>query len=460
MPKYRYLVINEEHKQLSGTIGAPDEKSAREELNELGLSIISIEKIEEDADSDANRRGIFEFSGIDKNKKRIIGTIESIDRYEAYKRLTKEYNFAVEYIVDNSQTPENREQERKKGIEDLQDILNEETTLLEKNIGSDEKDIQELGEKQTILKSQIDFVLNKVKEILDLYEKDLKPETKEKIRRYVEKILRIKSSTNLDYVRKTVEELLTFLQKEELFLYQETKMQERTKMLLDAKSMMMQLRQTKKNPGLSFIEKMDIWRKKHIQEKENPNIFAKAVNLLLIPFLGPVLQSNEIIQTKHDIKLLNQQLKQYILLYFQAPNSEFKKETKTSLKKLWNERKNLKLSLKNLQKENQNQQGKNVEIHRGKYAEFLNSFTGWILTFYLIYYFVGLYATNKDFGFKEVPDILYIFRSFILKYFFVTIFFLHASLSVKLHFFKKNEVAAIVITPLFLIIILIIYLNF
>ena len=44
--KFKYIVINEENKQLYGTIGATDEGSARKELNELGFSIVSIEEIE------------------------------------------------------------------------------------------------------------------------------------------------------------------------------------------------------------------------------------------------------------------------------------------------------------------------------------------------------------------------------------------------------------------------------
>ena len=67
---------------------------------------------------------------------------------------------------------------------------------------------------------KVDFILNKIKAMLAQYSEDIKPENK-KIQEYVDKLLRIKSSTNLDYIEHTSEELLKKVQDQEIFLNKE-----------------------------------------------------------------------------------------------------------------------------------------------------------------------------------------------------------------------------------------------
>src|SRR5262245_16198190 len=144
MPKYRYIVVNEENKQLNGTISTPDEQSARQELNELGFSVISINELneEENTAKKDEEMPIFEFGAIDKNQKHVAGTIQAEDRYAAYKRLVNEYSFDVEYIVDSKLPDANKFKEKQKGIYDLQDKLNEELFLTQKKTTTDEKELQ------------------------------------------------------------------------------------------------------------------------------------------------------------------------------------------------------------------------------------------------------------------------------------------------------------------------------
>lgn len=463
MPKYRYIVVNQENNQLNGTIGAPDEKSARQELNELGFSVVSIQEMtdEEQAPSAEAVLPTFEFAAIDKNQKHIVGTIQSTDRFNAYKRLVTEYALEVEYLINNNLTEEQKVKERKKGIYDLQDMLSEEEMVVQKKESSDEKDMKEFERKQDILKSQIDFVLNKVREMLDLYEKNMKPETKENIRRRVDKILRIKTSTNLDYVRKTAEELLSFLQKEEIFLNEEAQIKERTKMVVEAKSMMMQLRRGKAKTSLSFTDQLRRWRQEHIVDNPSPTFADKALNMFASIFIGYTPESAEILAIRQNILVVNDQIWQYLQLYFQSPNPEFKAETKEGLRKLFNERKSLKKKLKETKKMATAVRKKmSEETPLEKFSKEMLSFSGWLLTFYLIYYFISIYAVSKDLGLPEIPPYFYIYRSEFLKYFLSTLFLFHGALSVKINFFKRNEIATLVITPIFLLSSVIIYLNF
>jgi hypothetical protein len=463
MPKYKYLVINQENKQLQGTIGAPDVQTARQELNELGFSIVSINEIQDEQTTSENAENIitFEFAAIDKNQKRVVGTIQAADRYSAFKRLVFEYAFEVEYIVDNALSEDQKQKERQKSIYDLQDKLNEEQALTQVKESNDEKDMKEFALKQDVLKSQINFVLNKVKELLDLYEKEMKPETKEKIRRAVDKILRIRNSTNLDYVRKSAEDLLTFLQQEELFMNEQSRMKERMQMVVEAHSMMMQLKRSKSKTSNSIGDQLRQWRQDHIVNNSAPSGVEQFINLLISPFIGAQPESDEIVNIKRDIATTNQQIFQYVQMYFQAPSPEFKSETKTGLLRLISERKKLKAKLREtIHSQHQKVLSSGEKTSFEKFLQELISFSGWLLCFYLVYYFVSIYITTKELGLPTLPVFMDIYHSNFLKYFVTTIFLLHAALSIKQSFFRRNELAGIVIAPLFFFSTLIVLFNF
>lgn len=462
MPKFRYTVVNPQNQQLQGTISSPDETSARAELSELGFSIVAIEMIDESQETaQESELPVFEFAGIDKNQKRVAGTIQAESDYEAYKRLLQEYEFEIEYVIPNTLSEKQKEKARKKGAYELHARLEDEMLSHEQKETSDEKDLKEFTKKQEVLQRQIAFVLDKVKQMLDKYEQDMKPETKEKIRKYVDKILRIRNSTNLDYVRKTAEELLEFLQKEEIFLHEESHLKDRTNMVVEAKSIMMELKRGKSKKNMDISDAMRQWRDENIVNHENPPLYNRIADFFITLILGINNENEEILTIKRDIQNINKQIQHYIVLYFQAPNPEFKEQAREGLKNLWQQRKKLKKELKAAKKKFKMERKTSAELTPGeKMTNEILSFTGWLLTFYLIYYFASIYATSKDFGTTNIPGFFYIYKSAFLKYFMATLFILYGALSVKVHFFRRNEVASLVITPVFLLSILIIYLNF
>jgi hypothetical protein len=457
MPKYKYLAINQENKQLEGTIGSPDEQSARKELNQLGFSVISIREVPDESTPAEAQLPVFEFAATDKNGRHVIGTIQSQDRYGAYKRLISEYAFQVEYVIDDKLDEATKQTERLNGAFDLQDMLAEEQMISKKETG-EEKDLKEFNLKQDVLKSQINFVMNKVKEMLDLYEKDMKIETKQKIRHYIDKLMRIRTSTNLDYIRKTAEELLAFLQQEELFMNDQSHVRDRTKMLVEAKSMTMQLK-TKKNMGIT--DGMRRWRKEHIYDNPNPSLADRLENAVVSLFIGGIVESDEILDLRRDVATANNQLWQYLHLYLESNTPEFKTETRDGMKRLFNERRKLKIKLKETRRrfiKEHVASGEETVIH--KFAVELHEFSGWMLAFYLLYYFVSIYLSSKNFGLTEIPNYFFVYRSSFLKYFLTILFLLHGALSVKMVFFKRNEVAAFIISPIFVLSSLLILFNF
>ena len=101
MPKYRYIVVNKDNQQLAGEVDAPKEETAREELQELGFSIVSLEEmVKKEGEKDTGL--LFEFSGIDEHNRKVTGTIRSAERYAAFKRLITEYALDVQFVVQDN----------------------------------------------------------------------------------------------------------------------------------------------------------------------------------------------------------------------------------------------------------------------------------------------------------------------------------------------------------------------
>ena len=417
MPKYKYIVINEESQQLSGTIDSPDQESARKELNELGFSVVSMKEItaeEQSAPVEELEEGlkVFEFGAIDKNKKNIMGTIQSQDRLSAYRRMISEYGFEVQYIIDNALPESQKMTERAKGVFDLAQQLDEEEASKKKKVSNEEKDIIEFERKQQALDAQIEFVLGKVNQMLNMYEADIKPETKKEIKKLVDKILRIRRSTNLDYIRKSAEDLLTYLQEKEIFLHEEVKKREKIRMTLEAKNMMRQLKQTKPTANIDLTQKLRHWKEDNITNNPNPSAVLKAIDAIITPLIGETSENPEIDKLKTERGIMIGQIKQYIQMYFQTPEPDQKKEIKDIIKNLWVKQKELKKQIKLLEEQEAlaRAQAGEATIFEKLGNEIL-VFCGYLLSFYLIYYFISIYVTTKAIGIDSVPFLFYIYNS-------------------------------------------------
>ena len=96
-----------------------------------------------------------------------------------------------------------------------------------------------------------------------------------------------------------------------------------------------------------------------------------------------------------------------------------------------------------------------------KILDFINGLSGWLLFFYLVFYFIAGFVIAKKIPFiKDVPTVFYIFQTGNIKYLLPIIFLLHISTSLKLNIFKKNILSDFLISPLFIIFSLLIVFNF
>lgn len=278
----------------------------------------------------------FEFEGNDKTGRKIIGTIPATDRFSAYKRLIKEYQFEVKYIVIADAPQAEKDHAKEEGVADLQSKL-EQGVEAEQEVDSEIAQDKDFKAKQKLLLEKVDYVLEKIKAVLVKFDKDIKPENKKLIQNYVDKLLRIKNSTNLEYIEHTAEELIKKIQKQEIFLNKEKFGKEKAELMIETEKMMSSLHSgsvTKTSIGDTLSDK---------------------VSKIKVPFIKKFFQEigekfkedPEVTSVKSIIKSTNQQIITYLKIYIKSyKDKEAKKQVSESLKAVLTKRQNLKKKLK------------------------------------------------------------------------------------------------------------------
>ena len=306
MPKFRYIVVNKENRQLSGVVDAPSLDVAQNDLKELGFSIVSIE---EDQLSESDEQGTtFEFNGIDKQKKNIIGTIISEDRYNAFKRLITEYDLDIRYIVETDLDEKEKEKQKAAGIIDLmkkyQKEVQKNTQMFHKE--KLKKIDRSFDKEKALVMRQVDFVLKKVSDSIDKFANDLNPQDKQRIKDSVNKILRLKNTTNLEYLKKTCQDLLKYLQRAEIFTSKKSRIDEKLGLYTVTQEMINTI-QRGKDFGLyeDLQDQLERWQSEHIKGKDKIPFGDKVTNLFYSFVLRFISEDKEIRVVKKKISDLN-----------------------------------------------------------------------------------------------------------------------------------------------------------
>ena len=122
----------------------------------------------------------------------------------------------------------------------------------------------------------------------------------------------------------------------------------------------------------------------------------------------------DLFTTEPEVKVIEEQIKTYnkqlwdlLQLYFKEPTPEYKKKVKTAMSTVWKARKKAKINLKEVKKHIKAKKALNQPKDENLFSDILvelNAFTGWLLALYILYYFIALYITSKDFGITEIPQ--------------------------------------------------------
>ncbi len=460
MPNFKYLVANQEGKKLSGSVQAPDRNTAQEELNNLGFSILSLEESNEEKAHDPSLKK-FAFEAVDKSMKLVTGTIPAADEKQAFTRLETEYSLQVSALWPETATSEEITAAKAKGTAHIKETMDK---TEKKEVEAIEAKTKEQQEKEQFVKLKIEKILASVNELLKRFENEIDPNQKTEINKKIDKILRIKHSTNLDYILESAKELLEFIQKQETHFQEKGFKDKRLELNLRTQNLLDELKRGQKEQSLSenIVSSIENWQQSNTDENQNVSYFKQVTGNFLNSIKKVFETPEEIKAIKDQVKVYNRQLWDLIRLYFKEPTKEYKEKVKRSIKTVWLARQTALNNLKHIKRELRKKRkfDNNGESFLLSLTKEINSFSGWLLAFYIAYYFTGLYITNKDFGLHSVPKGFFIYESHIFKYVLVITFILHSCTALKVNFFKKSLAADIILIPSFFLLSIISVLNF
>ncbi len=459
MPIFKYTVANQEGKRLSGTVEAPDETTARKELNNLGFSILALVETESISLTEVNPKlKKFIFESVDKNGKLVSGTIPAEEEKEALDRLEKEYSLSITAMWKENASEEEIKSSRVRFSELLAKKM---STSLEE---TKTKNLEEQKEIE-FTKSKIETILKQVNEILLRFDKEFDAEQKNEISKRINKLLRIKSSNNQQYILAEAREMLNFLEKQQKTLQDKGFQEKEFELRLNTRKLLDELNRTTKPKTIKedILNRINLIESKN-KNKEHLSVFSKFFIKILLYVKSIFTNPPEIQVIKDQIKVYNKQLIEFLKLYFKEPTKEYKEKVKKTLGTIWRARKKAVHSLKyvkKLLKERRATEKNKTEEHLiFSFVAELNSLTGWLLFFYIGYYFVSLYLNTKDFGLTNIPKGFQLFSTHLFKYILVTVFLLHVCTSLKLNFFKKSTIANIILPTFFVFATIVTLLNF
>lgn len=448
MPSYHYLALNQAGNQLSGVIEAADQASAQATLNNLKLSVVSINAIENAQMAAPNADSIkFEFEALDRDGKKVVGTISSQSLVKAFARLFDEYKLDITYLTPALATLAEKETARKAGIVEIQKEY--ETLFAQKSKKAEaqaEQASSEQMEKHNELMKKIEFTTKKIKEFLIKYNADLINEERETIQSYLNQLIRIKDSTNLEHIRATCEKMLEHIQRQELFIHEEEKSKESARFKIDTRSMLDDLKRT----GL----------------QKDIDIEKTAVAWLSSPILKPLAdfiintfteQNPEIKKLKMEIKTVNSNIWAYAKMIIPAKTKVIRGEAIESIKTLLKERSRIKMKIKSIKIEERKILSSSLEqSHSGDH---LQSVIGWLLSLYLITYLITYPFSIKTFSTFLLPKSFYFYQPRLTTIVTIFLFLSYGALGIRNYWLRRHPMAPYIIYPFTIFAFLLIIIN-
>lgn len=454
MLAFHYIALNQEGNELSGIIEAVDEQAARKKLSELKLSVVSLNTIATPqagtAAPVAAGKTVFEFEAINKQAKKVIGTIVAQDVVKAFARLFDEYQLDVIYLTDNALPAGEKDKIKQEGISKIREEYEKSYGAIRKAQAEKEKQEVQLGndaqETREELLVKVDATMSRIEQFLKDFGSDLKPEESDIIKSYLDQLVRIKDSTNLEHIRNTCEKMLQHIQRQELFLHEEKQSKESAKLKVDTKELLSQLKQTGLSKDIDIVRTATSW--------QTHPLLRPIANILLKIFKP---DPPEIQKLKNEIKTINHNIWAYVKIIFLGKTKVLKIEAWETIGALREEKKRLNLQLFALKSELKAKE--QADKPPSLFWEQAGSVLGWILAFYLLSYIVSYPFTIKQFNVPSIPKGFYFYHSHITKIVTIALFIAYCSVTLRNYWLKKYSLAPYILYPLSLFGFLLIVIN-
>lgn len=464
MSLFKYTVTNKEGRRLSGTIEATTELLARKELNNMDFSILEFSEIpQETLNKLTEGHEKFEFEAIDIHSKIVKGTIPALNIEVASKRLKNEYDLTVLAIWKENSSPEEIEKAKEEGKLNLKKFLDE---LSQKKLETNKS--TETQENQEFVKLKVDTILKKVLVLLQKFDKEFEGDVKNEINKKIDKVLRIKNSTNTEYILSSAKELLSFIEEQTNILEKKGFHDKRIELKLETNSLLNELKKNQKPQSLKedINSKIEKWQKKYkVKNELSRNFFTKFISNLLNFILKALESPEEIAKIKEEIIFYKKQRLEFFKLIFKEPTKEYRKKLFVNIRAINQKIKSSKEKIKELKgkikKESISSTPKDNEIKlSSNIINELTTLSGFIIGTYLIYYFlIILIDTENIFNLRGLKG-FEINPNGIFKYLLIIFFLSHSAFAIKSNFFKSNKIASLIILLITPFLILLSIYNF
>jgi Fe2+ transport system protein B len=232
---------------------------------------------------------------------------------------------------------------------------------------------------------------------------------------------------------------------------------------LEVKKTLAELEENRLESSLrqSILEKISQWKKQNMTDDVISGGIFKKITWSIYSFIQDILtEPPEISTRKEKINLLEKQLFSYYKLFIKEKSPEMRDEMKENIKNLRKEKGALKEEVSEIQKKyKEDEYIKNEESVSQRTVHELISLLGWILFFYLMYFFASLYASPL----KESPSIKQFLEPTANNKFVVLLtimFIVYAAAKGKRQFFPGKKIATIATWILTSMLSIFIILNF
>lgn len=455
--KFSYTALGSDNQKLTGTLMAESLELARNELHKMGLSVIALNEVKENLtptktearDIKLENAGIvtYFFLTNDPEGKTVNGTIDAKDPYSAYKRLIAEYQFQVLDLYDYaSKTPD---MDTLKGqFENWNLNLEQEGIDPHPKRVVKKNDLTEEGEKmaQEIVEEIDHFILN-TKKILKEHQEQYSKVFLQEIEGTLGKLERIRSSNNLKHITKVCNDLYELISHPDALsaIVGEKEADQEYKQIIGSL----------KESG--FVQnKFNFLEKKNLEQKAERFESVKGIFSKIQSKLGKntgnleknLQKRNDYLKSSNSVDAQSDEVSLKTILsnlfsYLKETNPILRRARKQDLRKsyeLWkNQSKEVTVDSATINKEKRD------------FSQFfmeLDSFFGWLLFFYLSYFFLISFSLERDIGLPKTLVFKTLSSPLIIN---VSIFLLvaHLALKLKLRLFQRNALGSFFLFSLF-----------
>lgn len=465
--KFQYTALTKDNKKIAGVFDVENEAAAQEELHKMGVAILSIKEITEDEyaklkveeEAVKEKKGIqtYTFVAIDPNGKEVEGTIDAVDEYSAYKRMRTEYQFTVNNLYAAGATPQQVEQ-AKTVLEPLEARLQQELEAApkEEGRGRGRESIESEEEVNEEIIAEVDKVIINTKKAMkehgELFSNDLLRE----IESTLGELERVRTSNNIKHITEISNNLYTLISNPDKAEgeAENTQYQSLIGEIQDSALVKKEFDLYKKAVKISGLKKLfaQIAKKLKQETKEEEGEVKPPTG---IGKLKAKLQGVfEKLSKKKPPKLVKEKKPKGKIGQFADKVGAYFKATSPVLKKT--RQKEMMKALKELFKKEAPERAETEAAEEGVAApkaadgkrDFTNlfveidSFIGWLLCFYLIYFFLVSFSLEKNVGINKE----FIFRTLkspLLLNITIFLLILHFTLRLKNLHFRRNVFATL-----------------